>query len=54
MLFTANMLFTYEEIKELVSAVGEVRRILRDSVKNGSLHSQERLKIINSILNKLN
>lgn len=53
MIFTSNMLFTDAEIKELISAVGEARRILRDSAKNDCIESKKRLQIVNEIMEKL-
>ena len=53
MIFTPNMLFTDAEIKELISAVGEVRRILRDSAKNDCKESKDRLQIVSEIMKKL-
>lgn len=53
MILTPNMLFTDAEIKELISAVGEVRRILRDSAKNGCIESKNRVQIVSEIIKKL-
>lgn len=53
MILNAKMLFTEAEIKELISAIGEVRRILRDSVKNGCQESKSRLKLIEEVMEKL-
>jgi len=47
------MTFNEAEIKELWSAVGEVRRILRDQAKNGCDYSKNRLEIVNQIIRKI-
>ena len=41
------------EIKELISAVGEVRRILRDSANKDCIESKNRLQIVSEIMKKL-